>query len=127
MYTLILVFSIIIAINIAATVLHHLLDPDTMRRQAEEEAESEIEDHTLELVKKGAKVLAAKTAPQLAAAWVGELEARYASVIVASKTRTKKATEGITAQLPPDSGTDQSTLPLMASTVPLNPTNRRKS
>ena len=69
--------SAVIALNIAATVAHHLTDPDQMRRQAEEEARAMIDDMAIQQIKRNASTLASQVAPKIAADWQAQTEAEY--------------------------------------------------
>lgn len=75
--TAVLALSGIIALNIAATIAHHLTDPAQLREQAEEEAFSKVEDATLKQISQNANQLAAQLAPALAADWMQNTQARY--------------------------------------------------
>lgn len=75
--TAVLALSGIIALNIAATVAHHMTEPDQLRAQAEEEAFDKVETATLKQISKNADQLAAQLAPTLAADWMGQTQARY--------------------------------------------------
>jgi hypothetical protein len=77
MQTAVLVLSGIIGLNIAATVAHHMTDPEKLREQAEEEAFSKVEDATLKQISKNADSLAAQLAPTLAQDWMQQTRARY--------------------------------------------------
>ena len=77
MQSAVLALSGIIALNIAATVAHHLTDPEKMREQAEEEAFAKVEDATLKQISDNANQLAADLAPALAADWMAKTRARY--------------------------------------------------
>ena len=81
----VLALSGIIALNIIATVAHHLTDPDKMREQAEEEAFSKVEEAALKQISKNADALAAKLAPTMAADWMNQTEARYMSYVGTGK------------------------------------------
>jgi hypothetical protein len=72
-----LALSGVIALNIAATVAHHLTDPDKLRAAAEEEAFAQVEDATLKQITKNAESLAAELAPTLAADWMQNTRAKY--------------------------------------------------
>jgi hypothetical protein len=72
-----LALSGVIALNIAATVAHHLTDPDRMKEQAEEEAFDKVEDATLKQISQNAEQLAAQVAPMLAQDWADRTRARY--------------------------------------------------
>lgn len=75
--TAVLGLSGVIALNIAATVAHHLTDPDKLREQAEEEAFAKVEDATLKQISNNAEQLAAQVAPMLATDWMQNTRARY--------------------------------------------------
>ena len=62
--------SAVIGLNIAATVASHLMSPEALRAQAEEEADDKIETATLAQITKNADTLAAEVAPIVAADWV---------------------------------------------------------
>ncbi len=62
--------SLVIGLNIAATVASHLMSPEALRAQAEEEADDKIETATLAQITKNADTLAAEVAPIVAADWV---------------------------------------------------------
>lgn len=85
--TAVLALSIVIALNIAATVAHHLTDPDALKAQADEEARAEIEDLALSLVRQNSKVLATQVAPQIAADWMRETEAQYKNVLAKGRKK----------------------------------------
>jgi len=72
-----LALSGVIALNIAATVAHHLTDPDRLKEQAEEEAFDKVEDATLKQISQNADQLAAQVAPMLAQDWADKTRARY--------------------------------------------------
>jgi len=88
----VLALSGIIALNIIATIAHHLTDPDKMREQAEEEAFSKVEEAALKQISKNADALAAKLAPTMAADWMNQTEARYLSYVGTGKMPTLEAT-----------------------------------
>lgn len=88
----VLALSGIIALNIIATIAHHLTDPDKMREQAEEEAFSKVEEAALKQISKNADALAAKLAPTMAADWMNQTEARYLSYVGTGKMPTLDAT-----------------------------------
>lgn len=77
--TAVLALSAVIALNIAATVAHHLTDPDKLKEQAEEEAFAKVEDATLKQIIQNAEQLAAQVAPILAEDWARNTRARYLS------------------------------------------------
>jgi len=88
----VLALSGIIALNIIATVAHHITDPDKLREQAEEEAFSKVEDATLKQISKNADQLAARLAPTMAQDWMNQTEARYLSFVGTGQRPTIDAT-----------------------------------
>lgn len=96
----VLALSGIIALNIAATVAHHLTDPDKLREQAEEEAFSRVEDATLKQISSNAEQLAAQVAPMLATDWMENARARYLANIGTGKIPTIDATAREVPALP---------------------------
>ena len=77
----VIVLSLIIALNIAATVAHHLTDSDTRKKMAEEEAQSQIEDMAIKQIAHSAGSLASELAPQIATDWVQEMRGRYTAAL----------------------------------------------
>jgi hypothetical protein len=77
----VLLLSGIIALNIIATIAHHITDPDKLREQAEEEAFAKVEDATLKQISKNAESLAAQLAPVMAADWQAQTQAKYLSYV----------------------------------------------
>ncbi len=96
----VLALSGIIALNIAATVAHHLTDPDKLREQAEEEAFSLVESATLKQISSNAEQLAAQVAPMLATDWMENARARYLANIGTGKIPTIDATAREVPALP---------------------------
>lgn len=82
----VLALSLVIAINIGATLAHHMLDPEAMRRHAEEEARAEIEAQALVLIRENAKSLAAQVAPQIAGSWKEQTALEYGHRIKKAKS-----------------------------------------
>ncbi len=80
--TAVLALSGIIALNIAATVAHHLTDPDQLKVQAEEEAFDKVEQAALGQISKNADKLAAELAPMLADDWMEVTRAKYRALLV---------------------------------------------
>ncbi len=85
MTSAVLALSAIIAVNIIATIAHHITEPDKLREQAEEEAFAKVEDATLKQIAKNADTLAAQLAPIMAADWQRQTEARYMSYVGTGK------------------------------------------
>lgn len=110
MRTAMLALSGVIAANIGATIAHHMLDPEQLRRQAEEAAQDKIEEASLKLIDQNAQQLAAQIAPQVASSWRDGIVAEYGH-------RLKKPRD--VKQLPAE-------LPTQPEEEP-NPTRRRKS
>jgi hypothetical protein len=76
MMTFVIALSGIIALNIGAGLAFHITDPDHMRKMAEEEAISRIEDQARKQVEENSHNLAAELAPIMGAAWVEQTRAR---------------------------------------------------
>lgn len=92
LYNAVLALSGIIALNIIATIAHHLTNPDKMREQAEEEAFAKVEEATLKQISTNADALAAQLAPTLAADWMNQTKARYMAFVGTGKIPTIEAT-----------------------------------
>lgn len=88
----VLALSGIIALNIIATIAHHITEPDKLREQAEEEAFAKVEDATLKQISKNADSLAAQLAPIMAADWQAQTQARYMSYVGTGQRPTIDAT-----------------------------------
>lgn len=88
----VLALSAIIALNIVATIAHHLTDPDKLKEQAEEEAFSKVEEATLKQISRNADTLAAQLAPTMAADWMNQTRAKYLSYVGTGKLPTIDAT-----------------------------------
>ena len=88
----VLALSAIIALNIIATIAHHITDPDKLREQQEEEAFAKVEDATLKQISKNADTLAAQLAPVMAADWQAQTQARYMSYVGTGQRPTIDAT-----------------------------------
>ena len=72
-----LALSGVIALNIAATVAFHIVEPDKLKEAAEEEAFARVEEKTLKQISANAESLAAELAPTLAADWMRLTKAKY--------------------------------------------------
>jgi hypothetical protein len=90
--TAVLGLSGIIALNIIATIAHHITDTDKLREQAEEEAFAKVEDATLKQISKNADALAAQVAPVMAADWQAQTQAKYLSYVGTGKLPVLDAT-----------------------------------
>lgn len=73
----VLALSGVIGLNIAATVASHLMSPEALKQQAEEEAEDKIETATLEKITENADALAAEVAPIVAADWISKKRVQH--------------------------------------------------
>lgn len=104
-----LALSLIISANIGAVVAHHLTDPETRRKMAEEEAQGQIEDETVKLLSRNSKRLAVKLAPRLSDDWLTAIEKRNVSQLSVPVTEQPQA------------------LPVTTADIPVNPTRRRKA
>jgi hypothetical protein len=71
--------SAIIGLNIAATVACHLMAPEALRAQAEEEADDKIETATLKRIVQNADQLAAELAPIVAEDWISKKRVEHMS------------------------------------------------
>jgi hypothetical protein len=103
--------SIIISLNIGATIAHHILNPAQMRAQAEQEAVELIEDQAISQIRSNAASLASQVAPQVAAHWKAQIQADYAN-----KMRRETKEKPLLMAATPEKAEEQ----------PANPTNRRK-
>lgn len=81
MQTLILALSIVVAINIGATLAFHIFDPEARKKQAAEEAMDQIEELALKKISASASVLASELAPQMADDWLRSTRAKYLNVL----------------------------------------------
>jgi hypothetical protein len=76
-YNVIIGLSIVIALNIIAPIAHAITEPEQLRRAAEEESESLIQDKTLEQINTKAEQLAAEIAPILAQRWTESARSKH--------------------------------------------------
>jgi hypothetical protein len=76
-YWAVIGLSVVIGLNISATVASHLLSPEALRSQAEEEADDKIEDATLKQISENADALAVEVAPIIAAEWVNKKRVKH--------------------------------------------------
>lgn len=84
--TAVIALSGIIALNIAATVSHHLTDPQKIKAQAEEEAFTAIEEAALKQINQNASRLAAELAPQIASDWMTKTRQKYQAALTGPET-----------------------------------------
>ncbi len=77
----VLALSGVIALNVAATVATHVLDPEARRQMAAEEAQDAIQEAALTKLTEQAPNLAAELAPILAQDYLARTRARYLSLL----------------------------------------------
>jgi len=76
----ILGMSGLIALNIMATVIFHLVDSDHMRTMREGFVKDKLENDALNLVEKRGNELAQTLAPQIAEQWAADFQARFSDM-----------------------------------------------
>jgi hypothetical protein len=72
--------SALIAVNILATIMFHLLDPETMKRMRESFVRDQLEAATMKEIERRGDEIAQRLAPNIAKQWADEFEARFADV-----------------------------------------------
>lgn len=82
--TAILALSGVIAINIAATVFCHIMDPGARSRRVKEEAREKITDKTLDKIDQSVDLLAEEISNQVAETWKAEILAEYSASLARS-------------------------------------------
>jgi hypothetical protein len=80
--TAILALSGVIALNIAAVVFCHVMDPEARKKRSKEEAQDKIEDKALAKIGESAELLAENLSNDIAAAWQAEIMATYRAAMV---------------------------------------------
>lgn len=118
--TIVLVLSGVIALNVAAVVAHHVLDPEKRRQMMEEEALDKIEEEALRMVARSSSELATEIAPRVAQDWVAQTRASYANKL----TRRQRQ-----AALPAQASQSAPAETVVATDVPAteaNPTRRQR-
>lgn len=112
----VLVLSGVIAMNIAAAVAHHMVDPDQLKAQAEEDAFDKVEAATLKQISKNADQLAAQLAPTLAADWMEHTRARYMAVVGTGRIPTllDGTAQDVTPSMPTVAAKQKRNFPLWA-------------
>lgn len=76
----VLALSGLIAANILATVVFHLLEPENMKRMRESSVRDQLEAKTLKEIETRGDELARKLAPQIAKQWADQFENRFADM-----------------------------------------------
>jgi len=72
--------SILIALNIAATVAFHLVEPENMKNMREEAVRDHLESESLKIIEKKGEEIARDLAPKMAEEWAREFEARFNNI-----------------------------------------------
>jgi hypothetical protein len=91
-WTAIIGLSVVIALNIGATVAFHITDPATRKRMAEEEAIDRIEDAAINSISKNAASLSDELAPQIADDWMIRMRSDYQNKLRLSSGNTPAQT-----------------------------------
>lgn len=76
----ILGMSVLIAVNILATVAFHIFDPENVRAMREGFVRDKLEGEALKLIEKRGEEIAQTLAPALAEQWAAEFENRFADM-----------------------------------------------
>ena len=138
MQTLIVALSIVVAINIGATLAFHAFDPEARRKRAAEEAKDQIEDLALKKIADNAQMLASELAPQIAEDWLRNTRAKYLNVIAKpaeiASTKPAELPASKPVELPAPKKNGHVTMEtLQAETVAIvepakeNPTSRKRA
>lgn len=78
--TVVMGMSGLIAVNIGATIMFHLVDPDNMRSMREDFVKDKLEGEAMKLIEKRGEEIARDMAPKLADQWADEFEQRFNSI-----------------------------------------------
>lgn len=70
----------LIALNILATVLFHLLEPENIKRMRESFVRDQLEDKALKEIETRGDEIAQRLAPQIAKQWADQFETRFADM-----------------------------------------------
>jgi hypothetical protein len=70
----------LIAVNILATILFHLLEPENIKRMRESFVRDQLEAQALKQIEKRGDEIAGRLAPQIAQQWADDFEARFADM-----------------------------------------------
>lgn len=76
----ILGLSGLIAVNILASVVFHLVDPENLRTMRESFVRDQLENQALKLIEKRGEEIAQTLAPALASQWASDFEARFSDL-----------------------------------------------
>jgi hypothetical protein len=83
----------LIAINIAATVIYHIVEPENMREMKENFVKDRLEAEAMKIIEKRGEEIAREMAPKLADQWAREFEDRFkdiASLGIGQTAREKR-------------------------------------
>ena len=72
--------SALIAVNILATLVFHLLDPENIKGMRESFVRDQLENNALKEIERRGEEIAQRLAPQIAAQWAEDFEARFADM-----------------------------------------------
>ena len=72
--------SLLIAMNIGATVVFHLVEPENMKNMRESFVRDRLEDQSLKLIEKKGEEIARDLAPKIAEQWATDFENRFADM-----------------------------------------------
>lgn len=100
--TVILGLSGLIAINIAATVTFHLVEPENMKDMREAFVRDRLEDEALKLVEKRGEEISRTLAPQIAEQWAADFESRFSDMAALGLGKVKAAKQPPILATPPD-------------------------
>jgi hypothetical protein len=78
--TVVIGMSGLIAANILATIVYHLVDPGNMRAMKEGFVKDKLEDEAMKLIEKKGEEIARDMAPRLAEEWADEFQERFKSI-----------------------------------------------
>jgi hypothetical protein len=70
----------LIAVNIGATVIYHLVDPHNIKSMKEGFVKDKLEDEAMKLIEKRGEEIARDMAPGLAEEWADEFQERFKSI-----------------------------------------------
>lgn len=76
----VLALSALIAVNILATILFHLIEPENLKRMRESSVRDQLEADALKEIEKRGDEIARRLAPQIAKQWADDFEKRFASM-----------------------------------------------
>lgn len=88
--TVIIGLSVLIAVNIGATVMFHLVDLETMKRMREGSVRDQLEAQALKEIEKRGEEIAQRLAPTIAKQWAQDFEARFSNMQSLGLGQTKQ-------------------------------------